>query len=182
MSIALPNTGLSSALLVWGLQTPSHADSGPLSWPTLLWGPSTVCSGLSSPRSWWEAPGQGLVSFSAVFSTPRWCPGQSGRSEWSRRALLGGSKAGDRRQVWGVGRRSPIQAAGFASEGSGDRGLGPPQPSRLMGTGPPSSYSCHTVTMVTTPVFARRPFPLGAPLAAFGRSLGKALWGRGHVM
>ena len=32
--------------------------------------PSTVCSVLSSPCSWWEAPGQELVSFSAVFSTP----------------------------------------------------------------------------------------------------------------
>lgn len=39
MSTVLPNTGLSSALLVWGLQTPSHPDSGPLSWPTLLRGP-----------------------------------------------------------------------------------------------------------------------------------------------
>ena len=103
-------------------------------------------------------------------------------SEWARRALLGDSKAGDCRQVWGVGRRSPIQAAGFASEGSGDRGRGPPQPSRLMEIGPLSSYSCHTMTVVTTLVSSGRPFPLGAPLAAFETSPGKGLWGQGRVM
>lgn len=43
----------------------------------------------------------------------------------------------------GLRRRSPDQATGFAREGSGDRGRGPPQPSRLMGIGPPSSCSCH---------------------------------------
>ena len=98
MSIVPPNTGLSSAHLIWGLQTPPHPDSGPLSWPALLRGPvhCLLCTVLSMLLL--RSPGKELVSFSAVFSTPPAVPRMERvLSEWARRALLGGSKAGDQR-------------------------------------------------------------------------------------
>ena len=64
---------------------------------------------------------------------------------------------------------------------------------RGQGSGPPSALTAHGdrapqllllphMTVVTTLVSVGRPFPFGAPLAAFGTSLGKGLWGQGRVM